>query len=544
MNRELLNRAAEEAVLGSMLHERKAITAAAGALQAHDFYVTSHQILFRALTSPLNLGDPIDLTLVREELTKRGEFDQAGGALELVRLKERVPSGSNVTYHASIVRDYSHRRHLRDEANRIVTQAEDLQCRTDEVLATIKELSASSLSFTDRVRHVDCDTDVRFRSIEELAAEVGAEVGAEIEFLVAALIALEAVTLLVAKPKTGKSTLIFALVAALEHGSAFLDRAVTPTTAVILSEEGGPTLIEKARLFGVTQARVLTRAELGHCADFATVIALATAEMDRCGARVLIVDTFAAWARLGPEAEKDAGAIQVALAPLLAAASKGRAVIVTHHSKKGDAPEGDSVRGSSAIFAGVDTLIELRRTLPAEPESPGRSLTVISRFKGLQPTQHIELRGGAFVVVDGPSTSRKNDDRERVLAALRAEPSGLTRDDVQSRTSIRKQAVGRVLAALEKDGLVEKTGRGQKGSPHRFSIKLGAAADSGSPFQGEEPGTASAADRGDSVPGSGNLTEPGTGEAAESRDSVPGSENRSEQGTASTSSGGTACHAP
>lgn len=56
-----------------------------------------------------------------------------------------------------------------------------------------------------------------------------------------------AVTLLAGRPKVGKSTLLFALLAALRHGSRFLSLPTRASKVLLLSEERPGTLEEKRR---------------------------------------------------------------------------------------------------------------------------------------------------------------------------------------------------------------------------------------------------------------------------------------------------------
>jgi len=117
------NREAEEAVLGSLLQDREAVGDVVSILASEDFYVVPHQVLFRTLVELFDQGSGVDLTIVGEALFKRGELDRVGGALELARLADRVPSSANVAYHAQIVRERALQRRLIDAARRILEEA-------------------------------------------------------------------------------------------------------------------------------------------------------------------------------------------------------------------------------------------------------------------------------------------------------------------------------------------------------------------------------------------------------------------------------------
>ena len=117
------NREAEEAVIGSLLQDRDAVGDVVEILTPDDFYVLSHQLLFKTILELFDQGSGVDLTIVGDILLKRGELERVGGALELARLLERVPSSANVSYHAQIVRERALQRRLIDAARRILEEA-------------------------------------------------------------------------------------------------------------------------------------------------------------------------------------------------------------------------------------------------------------------------------------------------------------------------------------------------------------------------------------------------------------------------------------
>jgi hypothetical protein len=75
-----------------------------------------------------------------------------------------------------------------------------------------------------------------------------------------------AITVVAGSPKVGKSTLAFGLFAALVQGEQFLGRDTAESRVLLLAEERGPTLKEKARRFGLElgdAVHVLMRHETG-----------------------------------------------------------------------------------------------------------------------------------------------------------------------------------------------------------------------------------------------------------------------------------------
>ena len=98
---------AEQSVLGSMLLDANATTAAVETLKAEDFYVNSNRIAFEAMQALYNAGSPVDLVTVTDKLTQLGMLDRAGGVEYLSTLSRMVPTTANVAHYIQIVEDRS-----------------------------------------------------------------------------------------------------------------------------------------------------------------------------------------------------------------------------------------------------------------------------------------------------------------------------------------------------------------------------------------------------------------------------------------------------
>ena len=84
--------AAEMGVLGSLVLDRDCAAEVIQILTPEAFYRRDHQICYEALLSLYDRNEPVDLVLLRDELTRRGQLDQVGGVEYLVELVESVPS--------------------------------------------------------------------------------------------------------------------------------------------------------------------------------------------------------------------------------------------------------------------------------------------------------------------------------------------------------------------------------------------------------------------------------------------------------------------
>lgn len=282
----------------------------------------------------------------------------------------------------------------------------------------------------------------------------------------------KAVTILASKPKGGKSTITAALLEALtSDASQFLGREVLNGRAVFVTEEGDSTLMHK--LPQSAQIRVLTRDSVWPKPSWTKMINAAAAEAVKWDCCLLVIDTFAFWAQLAADKEKDAGAIGAALDVLIEAASVGDfSVLLIHHSKKGGGEDGESLRGSSAIAGAVDVILELER--PDETKPGQRSLLALSRYADTPGSMLVERSTeGAWRVIgssDDRAGAKSVAMRQEVLDVLEGETGGLSREDLIEATGKGWPKLLATLNALQREGLVAVDGAGRKGSPKVYSL--------------------------------------------------------------------------
>jgi len=93
----------EAAVLGAMMIEKEAVPKALELLQPESFYLKEHKLLFEAMTYLFEKGEPIDTVTLYEELKKREQLEEVGGAVYLSKLSQNISSAANIDYHAKII---------------------------------------------------------------------------------------------------------------------------------------------------------------------------------------------------------------------------------------------------------------------------------------------------------------------------------------------------------------------------------------------------------------------------------------------------------
>lgn len=93
----------EEAVLGAIMIEKRAINEVSDILTADSFYVDAHRRIYEACLSLNKTGRPIDILTVVNELKARAELEIVGGAYYVSKLTNRVVGSHNIEYHSRIV---------------------------------------------------------------------------------------------------------------------------------------------------------------------------------------------------------------------------------------------------------------------------------------------------------------------------------------------------------------------------------------------------------------------------------------------------------
>ena len=113
----------EQAVLGAMMLEQRAIVHAIEILDPSCFYNTTHSQIFEAIMALFERGVAVDQLTLAEELKRRDQLDEVGGAIYLAELSAKVASAANIDVHAQTVLEKALSRQLIYTASDIIEQA-------------------------------------------------------------------------------------------------------------------------------------------------------------------------------------------------------------------------------------------------------------------------------------------------------------------------------------------------------------------------------------------------------------------------------------
>ena len=121
---------AEQAVIGSMLTDKEAVSLAIEKLKEDAFYREDNKLIYSAILSLYSKAQPIDIITLKAELESMGVFEKIGGFEYIAELPDKVPTTANAQKYINIVEEKYVLRNLIKTANEIIDLGYD---QTEEV---------------------------------------------------------------------------------------------------------------------------------------------------------------------------------------------------------------------------------------------------------------------------------------------------------------------------------------------------------------------------------------------------------------------------
>jgi RecA-family ATPase len=216
---------------------------------------------------------------------------------------------------------------------------------------------------------------------EPIPADQLVERDADAAWLWKGYLARNFVTLLSALWKAGKTTLLSHLLKTCGEGGQLLDQDVQALKVLYVTEEHHNLWARRRTRLGIgSWVRFLirpfkTKPTMDGWLQFLDYLGR---KLKDWPADLVVFDTLS---KLWPvKDENNASEVTEALMPLRAIAEQ-RALLLLHHLRKSDGQEGTASRGSGALPADVDILLELRRHDAGDRHSRKRVLTGVGRFE-------------------------------------------------------------------------------------------------------------------------------------------------------------------
>jgi replicative DNA helicase len=131
---------AEQAVLGALLIDPDAVFKVNTFLRADDFYVERHRWLYDSVISLYDRGEAVDLVTLCDELERREQLAELGGAAYITSLINATPTALNVEHYGRIVERTSTLRRLIGAAGEIAALAYEDTENVDEVVDRAEQI--------------------------------------------------------------------------------------------------------------------------------------------------------------------------------------------------------------------------------------------------------------------------------------------------------------------------------------------------------------------------------------------------------------------
>jgi hypothetical protein len=309
-------------------------------------------------------------------------------------------------------------------------------------------------------------------------AELASQTEPTVDWLWHGYLAAGNVTLLTAQWKTGKTTLLSVLLAKLASGGDLAGLNVRPGRAAIVTEESPQHWrLRGERLTFGPEAKFVCRpfVDKPNSDEWRGLIDyLADLNVKR-NIDLVAFDTLAALSPAGTESHSQ-GAL-AALRPLEQLTRSGMSVLLLHHPRKNRSLSGQASRGSGALCAYADILIEMNTFDSSRPDDRRRKLFGWSRHDATVRERVIELSPDGRDYVERPDAlddDAISDGLECVRDVLASADVQLTLENIAGLWPKRMQpsvaSLHRWLTMAFERQLVVREGAGVRGDPYRYAL--------------------------------------------------------------------------
>jgi replicative DNA helicase len=165
---------AEEALLGGLLLDGKAIERVVSLLRPEAFYTKAHRNIYKAALTLYRQDDPIDLMTVSSWLADNQLLEGVGGQNKLAELVDRTISSANADRYAMLIMEKYQRRKLIEISNQAIELAHDATDDFDNQLEVVQsrlfELADSRRTESEACQHIGDILPAVFSEIEEANA--------------------------------------------------------------------------------------------------------------------------------------------------------------------------------------------------------------------------------------------------------------------------------------------------------------------------------------------------------------------------------------
>ncbi|HEY4761894.1 MAG TPA: AAA family ATPase [Thermoguttaceae bacterium] len=265
-------------------------------------------------------------------------------------------------------------------------------------------------------------------------------------------------SMLVAKPKVGKSTFAVCLALAVARGMTFLGRETQPGPVAYLSLDA--SLQETAELFLHFGLREIDPIFFHAGTAPRDAVTWIMHRIKQNGVRLVIIDTLQRLFRF--QNINDYSEVTNTIEPLLDSARQQNChVMLTHHAKKESLDDLDASVGSTALRGMFYQYLHIKKL----PESDTRILRTEGRGGRNFPEYALRFDREGFLELAGTREQSEIESLKPAILDYVGENPEQSVKEIRAAIPAKTICVGKAISELVKAGDIERTGKGKRGDP-------------------------------------------------------------------------------
>ena len=435
-------------------------------VEPNDFHDPDWRDAFNAICRLHDHGCVVDKVSVAEELRRTGRLESLGGPAALAIGPDLFVDEVHIRQYATMVHDASERRAFLRLSYQLA-QGCDNGATADQLLALVAERweKATGGAGVGGSGQPTTGSTVHYPELTSMAALLAEPQEAE-AWVVHGLLAASGVSMLISKPKVGKTITAQNLALAVARGEPFLGRATRQGPVVYLALENRRRLVRKHF------------AAMGGRDDDLVYFHIARTPQDASAwlkwavetykPVLVIIDTLQRFVRLR-DIKDYAEAINKTEAPLQLARDSGAHIMFIHHATKADSPDDvDAALGSIGLSGTVDTILRMKKT-PADV----RTIAATTMREGEEFEESVLTMDRRTFLISVAGTRAEVDEKaaaDKIAAYLESVGEPIEQAAIFERVEGRTAVLSAALKSRTETRAIFRTGSGKKGDPFKYSL--------------------------------------------------------------------------
>lgn len=141
-------------LIGTLLVNEDAINEVIDILEIEDFYNSSNQIIYKALTKLYMRDIKADIVTISNEIGEE-TLTKIGGVTYLSKLIDSGTSGANIINYAEIIKEKSNRRKLIKAAQNLINKAYDEKVEIQDIVNKTQDKLLETTNTNDKLIYTD-----------------------------------------------------------------------------------------------------------------------------------------------------------------------------------------------------------------------------------------------------------------------------------------------------------------------------------------------------------------------------------------------------